>query len=369
MALAYQFHNFITRYSPTVRARTRGLPIGIITRMGPGRLQWRSGAAILIPLLMAILFACTPAPTPTLMSATPTGQLTPFPELSPSPTPERSFVQPAPSQTPLPTPTPFTHTVVEGDTLLAIAFRYSVTLDELLAANPGVDPRLLSVGMSLIVPIGEGELAIIPSPTPIDLDLQSPNCFPSADEGLWCFLAVTNTFPDVLEGVLAEIILFDGRGTVIMSQDALPALNIIPPGEAVPLTAFFSPPAPADLHASGLLKAAFRVSPDDGRYLPVRIERRTVQIDPDALAASVNGTLIMEGVDLEGQSGALRIRLVAVAYDAGGAVIGVRQWEQERALSESRSIPFELQVYSLGPSIEEVDLIAEAQRELEAGQN
>jgi murein DD-endopeptidase MepM/ murein hydrolase activator NlpD len=51
--------------------------------------------------------------------------------------------------------------VQPGDTFYSIANRFNVTFDELLAANPGVDPNLLSVGQQIIIPGLEGITGIL----------------------------------------------------------------------------------------------------------------------------------------------------------------------------------------------------------------
>jgi LysM repeat protein len=52
-----------------------------------------------------------------------------------------------------PTPTGgLTHRVKAGDTLASIAREHHVSLDALTAANPGLNPRRLQVGQSLMVP-------------------------------------------------------------------------------------------------------------------------------------------------------------------------------------------------------------------------
>lgn len=51
------------------------------------------------------------------------------------------------------------HTVIAGDTLYMIAKKYKVTLDSLVSANPTLDPYNLGVGMSLCIPgtgVGDG---------------------------------------------------------------------------------------------------------------------------------------------------------------------------------------------------------------------
>ena len=56
---------------------------------------------------------------------------------------------------PQPSPTPFNYKIVKDDTLLGIAFKHGLTLDELLAANPGIDPNFLTIGMTITLPIGD----------------------------------------------------------------------------------------------------------------------------------------------------------------------------------------------------------------------
>lgn len=51
--------------------------------------------------------------------------------------------------------------VQPGDTLSEIARLFNVTLDELLAANPGVDPNFLSQGQELVIPGLEGVSGVL----------------------------------------------------------------------------------------------------------------------------------------------------------------------------------------------------------------
>lgn len=45
-----------------------------------------------------------------------------------------------------------THTISTGDTLYRIARKYNVSVDSLLKLNPGVDPRTLGIGKTLLLP-------------------------------------------------------------------------------------------------------------------------------------------------------------------------------------------------------------------------
>ncbi|MDA7605797.1 LysM peptidoglycan-binding domain-containing protein [Verrucomicrobiales bacterium] len=44
------------------------------------------------------------------------------------------------------------HTISSGDTLYGIARKYSVSIDSILKLNPGVDPRTLGIGKTLVLP-------------------------------------------------------------------------------------------------------------------------------------------------------------------------------------------------------------------------
>lgn len=51
------------------------------------------------------------------------------------------------------------HTVQAGENLFRISLRYGVRLDELLAANPSIDPHRLRIGQQVRIPDNGAELA------------------------------------------------------------------------------------------------------------------------------------------------------------------------------------------------------------------
>ena len=86
---------------------------------------------------------------------------TPLPE-SPTPEPTDIFVEsPEPTIEPLPEePTPTAevagqrYKVKKGDTMWAISQEFGVSLADLKAANPDVDPQRMPIGTILIIPGG-----------------------------------------------------------------------------------------------------------------------------------------------------------------------------------------------------------------------
>lgn len=68
------------------------------------------------------------------------------------------------------------YTIKDGDTLAGIASRFGVSLEDLRAANPGVDPSRLSVGQTIRLPAIEGA----PPPTPVPEPTEQPTEAPAA---------------------------------------------------------------------------------------------------------------------------------------------------------------------------------------------
>ena len=316
--------------------------------------------ALFISLALILAGCASPEATVTTASATPrAGQLTPFTPLAPSQTlPAQGNTTP----TPLPslTPTPLTHVVSSGEDLFGIAYRYGVTLEILLTANPTVNPRAMSVGTVLIVPSGSRPTPTVqnPSPTPLPVTLGQADCFRALDGSLTCLAGVSNTTGAAVENLSGVVRLLVQPGGEILELPAYPLLNLLQPGASLPLVAYLNAPAPEEFEAGVELQTGLPLPEGDTRYLPAELEGVNVEIAPDGLSAVVEGSVALEGS--EGEAGTVWV--AAVAYAADGKMVGVRRWENASPLAAGSSLPFNLAVYSLGGEIDRVDLLVEARR-------
>jgi murein DD-endopeptidase MepM/ murein hydrolase activator NlpD len=287
-------------------------------------------------------------------------------EATPSLPPPAPFLPPTPTQTPtilpgpsapvtMPTATVFTYTVVKGDTLSSIAQKAGVTLEALLAANPGISPTTLSIGTKLVIPAGNQVLAE-PTPTPAALPVRQARCWPEITGGLWCLALVQNAYAETLENLSARFDLLDSGGQEIASQVVYGLLDILPPGRSMPLAAHFDPPQSGFDNVRIQILTAIRLLPGDTRYLPVSLENTLFSLDASGRTARVNGLVVPEG---KGTVNTLWV--LASAYDQTGNVIGVRRWESQAVLTVSAPASFDFQISSLGPGIARVEFLAEAQ--------
>ncbi len=305
-------------------------------------------------VIFAVFVAgCGTAPTPPRATTTPTAPtgwtLTPYATPTRTPTPLPPSPPPLPTAA-QPSPTPWVYHVQKGDTMLGIALRFGVPLEELKQANPGVDPQFLPVGAQLIIPINPDNPAGLPTPTPVPLTVDAPLCAPSLDGGAVCVVTVRNTSAQAVEAVSVWVALEDGE-----AREA-EALNDLLPAESVTAAVVrFAPPAPPQPQAAARLLRALPV--DDQRlaerYLPTTLADVTTTIAEGGRAAHVEGQLTVEA----GQ--AQRVWVVAVAYDAQGRAVGARRWEAE-APPQGHPVAFAMDVYSIGPPIAHVVLNAEA---------
>lgn len=333
------------------------------TGYNPG-MDWKR----ILPALLAVallLAGCGPAgeqPTGAAPAVNPPGadvRFTPYASATPSPS---STPTPPGTATPLPSPspTPRQHTVERGQDMGGIAFLYGLSLEELMAANPNVNPNSMSIGTVLLIPgsaarPASADSTAAPSLTPVPLQAGAVTCAATREGGAWCFLPVTNTTGTALENLSAVIRLADDASGAIVSQTALPPLDRLAPGATMPLTAYFPAPVPEAFHAGGELLTAMPVA-GGGRYREAVLVDTQITIDPGGLSANARGAVRLE----DGQDDAQHVWVVAVAYDADGTLVGVRRWEAEQPLPAGDALAFDFAVYSTGAPIQSVELLVQA---------
>jgi LysM repeat protein len=251
----------------------------------------------------------------------------------------------------LPTPTPATYTVTSGDTFFSIAAQLGIDFDALVAANPGVNARLLIPGTVLILPSASGtEQAGVATPTPVAVFVGDTKCYATTAGELWCFVEVQNPLDVGVENLIAVVQLLSPAGTVLANLEAFPPINLLGPGKAMPLVAYSNEVPEGWSTAHSQLLSAYSVSGETDYYLPAQIQEPYAVISEDGLSAKVTGRVEIQ----EGDAGTVWV--LVVAYDAGGEIVGFRRWEGEGQGE------FETVVYSLGPLINSVDLLVEARR-------
>ena len=303
----------------------------------------------------------TATASPPILAITPYQTKTPAQTVTPTATAAAT-----PTLPPLPTPTPYLYTIVLGDTLIGIASYFGVTTDELIVANPGVDPNFLSVGKQLVIPLptpGPGDENPLAPPEPEMLPLQTGAvaCYRVRSGGWWCYLPVSNTLEQTAENISGLIRLFDSAGEEVASQTASGLVNVLRPGERFALAAFFSPPVAEWTAAQGQLVSAVAASQLGARYLNLEaVEVTTTPRTEDQLGVVVSGSISLPTQPDGSETPAIKtLWVLAIAYDADGSIAGLRRWES--ALEEtSEAIPFRIELYSLGKPIEQVEILTEA---------
>lgn len=311
-------------------------------------------AAALLGLSAA---ACSPpAAESTPVEMTRPALLTPYLTLTPSRTPTPP--DPAtPTPLPSPTPTPRLHTVRQGETIISIAITYGLSIEVLQAANPEIDPNLLSIGAQLIIPVSEtpDSTPAAPAPPPVSIEIGAPNCLPSQEGGAWCFALAYNNQDMTIESLTAVIRIADPESGQVSSQNVSAPLNLLPPASAIPLAVYFPPPSPWPLFASAEILTALPGREIAQLYLPFEIHNESYEISDDGQSAEISGEVVL----LEGGGQAAVARIVGIAYNDAGEVIGMRRWEDQMELKEGESSPYVLRVYSAGGKITRIETRAE----------
>jgi membrane-bound lytic murein transglycosylase D len=107
----------------------------------------------------------------------------------------------------------YVHTIRSGDTLLALARHYGISVEQLLESNPGTDPRFLRIGSHLMIPALRETTPFtgsIPSERP---DFSGTHVV-RRGETLWSIAMAWGIAPEVLaeaNGMSLNDILREGR--------------------------------------------------------------------------------------------------------------------------------------------------------------
>ena len=303
----------------------------------------------LLLLLIFLLAACAPALTqPASIDTAYTTEPSPSPVPSPTFTPNVLVV----IETPVPTSTPLVYAIQSGDTFSELAEQFKISQDELRAANPDVKPNSMSIGQMLLIPDSSSAAQSGATPTPAPVPVTQTVCHPTADDGLWCFALIQNSTPDFFENVSAQVTLFNTNNEAIASQTAFLPLDMIPPNTSLPIYVFF-PNTSADVTMQIQILSA--VPSSGAGYLSASLNNVITQISWNGLTAKVSGEILLPA---ESKS-ATQTRIAAVAYDKGGQVVGLKQWDGGTMQSGEKAV-FSFQVSSLGETIDRVECVIEA---------
>ena len=182
-------------------------------------------------------------PTATVVVAsTPTRTDTP----RPTATRRATFtpVPATPSDTPTPTvtPTPIIYVIKKGDTLLVIARQYGVTVQAIQEVNGITDPRRLSIGQEIIIPLvqAEDKPTVVPTPTPVALKVQGLAFHRTPADSLWCLGEVVNLSGRPAEEVQVQVSLHNEEGRLLASGAAFTQLDILATSGRSPFAIFFA---------------------------------------------------------------------------------------------------------------------------------
>jgi len=305
-------------------------------------------------LIAFLLVACAPQTVEQIPTAPIT--LQPYLTEAPSATPEQPVGLVESFETPVPSPTPFIYEVQQGDTLGDIAFKFGLSVDVLMAANPDVSPNSMSIGTELKIPSDLDNPTGASTPTPVPVPVKQIECYPTADQGMWCFVLVHNDTSDVVENLSAQVTLLGANEQPLASSQAISPLNILPPEASLPLTVYFPPVVPTDVHPQVQLLSGIHLQADDMRYLPATLHNTLAQINASGRNAQVSGRVRLP----EDARSAGLVWIAAVAYGKVGHVVGVRRWESNAGIEPGDSLPFSFAVSSLAGEIGRVEFVVEA---------
>jgi len=250
------------------------------------------------------------------------------------------------------------YTVKPGDTLLAIAAQFGVSVQSIQEANGIVDPRRLQLGQVLIIPAPQDEAASLPSPTPtpLPLEVQKVNFQRTPAEGLWALGEVYNPGTIAVTNVLVQVTLLDGKGEQLAAERGYLQLDVVPPRQAVAFAIRLTAPPSQFAQYQALALSGIPYSPAMGYHLDLPVS----DVRGEVLSATtyrVRGQLHNAG-----ESDATYVRVLVTGYDEQGRVAAVRQAPLDVEILRAAAItPFQVDLTMVGSPVVTYSVHAQGQ--------
>jgi LysM repeat protein len=244
------------------------------------------------------------------------------------------------------TPTPVIYVIKKGDTLLAIAREFGVTVQGIQDTNGITDPRRLRIGQEITIPAKEGggaEPTAIPTPTPVALEIQGLAFHRTPVDSLWALGEVANLSGQPAEEVQVEVTLHDGQGQFLDRQAAFAQLDILAAGGRAPFALLFDTP-PSSFAQYQIRVLGGVPSTHLGPRYPDLVIKKDLGEWLDENNYQVRGE-----VHNSGQADAEKVVVVVTLYDDEGRVVGARTVEIAAEVFLSGAMaPFEVTLTPLG---------------------
>ena len=295
---------------------------------------------------LATATPATAVSTPTPFEVVPTYTATPI---------IRIDVQ-LPPGTVTPTPTPQRHRVQAGDTLIDIAARYDVSVEDLQSLNGIGDPRGLQIGQSLEIPLRRPPQEDV-SPVQARHGLRRVAVAVDGLDTAWVMGEVVNQDVVPVEQIRVAARLQGADGTELARRTALAARHITPPGATAPFMFRLGSVAQA---AHGWTVAVASIKPAHIGAYAYQMSVSNLNFVPQP-----SGTVLVSGLVASHETVVVADpEVVVTAFDAQHRVTAVRVVQpQSQSLPPGAVASFEGIVIPLGEPVADVTAFAQGFKE------
>jgi LysM repeat protein len=294
-------------------------------------------------IMLALLSACgqvVNARTPTVAPTQEPTSAVSLATIPPRPTVTRAVPTVPPPDTPTPTSPPIVHVVQPGETLIAIALQYGVTVAALQSANGIDDPSTLQVSQELVIPTDEESKLededlglLLPTPTPIAFAIEGLICHEEPTGSLWCMGEVANSTEASIVNIQLRVSLYNAAGEELVGGDVFTALDLVPSGQRAPFGILFaSAPDNYDRLLAVPIRAESSLEPAS-RYAALQVVADDAA--PVGALFQITGT-----VTNPAQQVVTDVKVVVTTYDGDGNVTGFRQAKLPDAIPAGESAGF-----------------------------
>jgi hypothetical protein len=223
--------------------------------------------------------------------------------------------------------------------------QYGIELEDLILANPSINPNFLSIGITMTIPISNETTTQIPIAS-LNLELESLDCYTEPLGPAWCLASLVNEHSQSYVNVSVSLSTLNSEESLVERVPASTPVQYFPSGAVMPFGFYFPNGITDDVQYSLNILTGTEISPEIEESIWQEVDFEMQILDQSETSLELN--LMSEDLPTT----VSQLNLIGYLMDISGKMIGYRVLQIDGG-DLAPEFTQSLTINSLGPAIDD----------------